>query len=326
LTVPPGGVALPDDDNTANGVPDLLDHLLGAEIDGTKPELVLSFDRSTAPITPLLNFSGRNLNSDSSLEIEYSPDLVTPFAPVYSIVGASKTTVGNTVSEVFDRPGDDKTDYVLRLDPTVLPSNAGFYRVAGQTTGEIPLAIWTFRDESLAPVKLSTLATPLEAAFAATNSGIISSAGSFTFDDPVTSWSGAQIPATGIGTQIQTAFVTDTSLEVTRITYTGFLWSDRPAGATTTVKADIVAWLNGALDSPGIVSTKRILVTANGGTLLTPFSITYPINGKLLSPSDNWDLRLRMEDGNGTAYSLTTPGNREGFGIDTVTIYGKEAP
>jgi len=182
------------------------------------------------------------------------------------------------------------------------------------------------KSNSLAPVKLSTLARPLVATHAAANSGVISSAGSITFNDPITAWSGTQLPANGIGTQLQTAIIADTSIEVTTITYTGFLWSDRPVGATTVVEADVVAWLNGALDPPGIFSSKRTLVTSAAGTVIIPFSISYPVNGRTLNNTDKWDLRLRLEDGNGTPYTLSTPGNQEGFGIDTVTIFGREIP
>ncbi|MDB4295309.1 hypothetical protein N9908_03595, partial [Akkermansiaceae bacterium] len=79
---------------------------------------------------------------------------------------------------------------------------------------------------------------------------------------------------------------------------------------------------NDALDSPGIVSPRQTIVSTIGGNDAVNFTITYPINGKVLQSGDKWDLRLRLQDGNGGAYAL----NQEGFGIDTVTIYGEAAP
>ncbi|MFC7336047.1 arylsulfatase [Haloferula chungangensis] len=326
LTVPPGGTALPEDDNTGNGVPDLLDHLLGAGMDSVEPRIRTGFDQTTNPPTPLLTFSGRNASSGSTLGIEYSPDLVTPFTPLFSINGSNHNPVGGTVTQFFERTGDDRTDYTLRLDPSAFPDGHGFFRAAGTIAGEVPLSIWTFRESSFSPVTLSTLATSQDATINGANSGIISSAGSFTFDDPVVAWSGAQLPASGISNQLRTAITATTDIEVTRITYTGYLWSDRPSGATTTVQADVVAFLNGSLDSPGVVSPNKTLVTGNGGKRITPFEISHPINGKTLNATDNWELRLRLEDDNGAAYSLGNPGDQEGFGIDTVLIYGKALP
>lgn len=321
LSVPPGGTALLDEDNSNNGTPDLIDQLMAASTGNAKAGITISHDDTTNPATPLLDFSSRHINSNAELAIEYSPDLTTPFAPMFSIVGTNKSVIGNAVAESFSRPCGDKVDYTLRLDPSVFQNGRGFFRLAGEVSGEVPLAIWTFRGNSLAPVKLSELSTPLDATYMGGNSGIISSAGSFSFDDPITAWSGGQMPATALGTQLQTALVAESEIEVTRVTYSGFLWSDRAAGAITTVEADLVAWLNDALDTPGIVSPKRSLVLGNGGSLLTPFSVSYPVNGKVLGVSDKWDLRLRLRDTNNAAFTL----EEEGFGIDTVTVFGRKA-
>ncbi|MFK7909033.1 MAG: sulfatase-like hydrolase/transferase [Akkermansiaceae bacterium] len=320
LTVAPGGTALPGDDNTGNGVPDLMDFLLTDGDPVNQPEIAVSFDESTSPHTPILTFKSRDSTSNHSLFIEYSPDLVTPFTSIFSITGNTRSTLGNAVASYAARDSGDGTDYTLRLDPSVVGSNRMFYRARATQSGEVPLGIWTFRASSMAPVKLSALCTPQAATLAQSNSGIIDSAAGFSFADPVISWAGSQLPNSGIGTQIQTAIVADQAMEVTRITYSGYLWSDRATGSVTNVDADVVAWFNNALDSPGIVGTRQIIVGGSGGTLLVPFQVSFPINGKSLNIGDKWDLRLRLQDGNGNTYTI----DQEGFGIDAVTIYGKE--
>ena len=68
------------------------------------------------------------------------------------------------------RDSSDLADCTLRLDPNEFPEGHGFFRAFGETSGEKPLAIWTFRENSLSPVTLSSLATPLDATFMSANS------------------------------------------------------------------------------------------------------------------------------------------------------------
>ncbi|MDB4492224.1 arylsulfatase [bacterium] len=315
LQVAPGGTSLLTEDSTGNGNPDFLGYLSGAG-------LGLEFDDEVLPPRPLLSFSSKQSSGEETLTVEYSPDLESPFTPMFTVSAESQSIQGDLVEEVFGTPTSESTDFILRLKETAFDPSVGFFRIEGAKEGEEPLAIWTFRGESLAPVTLSTLFNSLDAAFSGGNSGVISSAGPFTFSDPLTAWSGAQLQAAAIGTQIQTAVVAAEPMMVTRVTYSGTLWTNRQAGAVTTVSADLVAWLNDALDSPGIVSPRQTIVSTIGGNDAVNFTITYPINGKVLQSGDKWDLRLRLQDGNGGAYAL----NQEGFGIDTVTIYGEAAP
>ncbi|MGJ8697383.1 MAG: arylsulfatase [Verrucomicrobiaceae bacterium] len=315
LTVPPGGTALLNEDATGNGKADFLDYL-------NPDDLRLEFDDEVSPPRALLRFSSRQATGDEGLAVEYSPDLATPFASVFTVSGGVEATQGTLVEEVYGTPAGEATDYILRLEDTAFDSEKGFFRIAGEKNGEEPLAIWTFRGGSLAPVSLSTLANPLDATFSGGNSGVISGAGVFGFDDPVVAWSGAQLQAAAIGTQIQTAVIAAEAITVTRVVYSGTLWTNRTAGALTEVSADLVAWLNGALDSPGIVSPRQTMVSTAGGSAVVNFTLTYPINGKVLQIGDKWDLRLRLQDGNGAAYSL----DDEGVGVDTVTVYGQRIP
>jgi len=83
--------------------------------------------------------------------------------------------------------------------------------------------------------------------------------------------------------------------------------------------SQVVAWLNGAVDDPEIVSIHKNLVSGTGGTNSTRFAAIFEIDGKTLLPGDEWDLRLRLTDGNSNADVLSA----EGFGIDTVVLYGE---
>ncbi|NJM37248.1 MAG: sulfatase-like hydrolase/transferase [Akkermansiaceae bacterium] len=312
---------------TTNTNNDLMDYLLVADSQNGQRRFELQFDSATTPPTPVLLFRSQQAPLDAKLTIEHSTNLTNDFTPIFSIEGTNSIPLNSSVQTIGRHSIDGMTDHSLRFSPTMAAAARGFFRASGLVTNtpassSPTLASWSFTGGSLAPVSLSALATPQAATLLAANSGIITTAAGFALGDGSISWSGAQLPSVGNGTQLQTALVANQAMRITAIQYTGFLWSQRTTTNATTVSADVVAWLNGVLDTPGVVGSRATLVTGSGGTNLTPFTITYNLTSKVLQPGDKWDLRLRLQDGNTNTDAI----NVEGFGIDSVQVIGAPAP
>lgn len=326
-----GSTIAVDDDIDGDGIPELAGYMLAVGEDNEATHFDIIFDETTTPVTPLLQFRGRNNLSGGKLVIEHTDDLAAGFTPVYEIEGTTAGIQDPAVASVSKREYASTIDYTLRLDTAEVGADQNFFRaVATQKTGEIPLAIWVFNKNSLEPVQVSPLVTALTATLDGVNSGLLPIDGvtGFTLPSTLLAWSGDQLPDSALGNQIQTAVTAVAPVEVTKIVYTGYAWSTRTPGTATTISADIVAWRDNVLDSPGIRATRADIVSVNGEFSLNPFSITYDFtafNGGsrsgLLGVGEKWDLRARLQDG------IEVPNtdddiDAEGFGISTVTVYG----
>ncbi|MEN8661716.1 MAG: sulfatase-like hydrolase/transferase [Lentimonas sp.] len=318
------------DDIDGDGIPELAGYMLAAGEDNGATRFDIIFDETTDPATPVLQFQSRNNLSSGKLVIEHTDDLAAGFTPVYEIDGATAAIQNAAVVSASKREFADIIDYTLRLDTAEVNADQNFFRtVATQTTGEVPLAIWVFNKDSLEPVQVSPLVTASAATFDGGNSGIIpiNEVDGLTLPTPVLAWSGDELPQTALGIQVQTAVTAVAAVEVTKIVYTGYAWSTRAAGTAITISADIAAWLDGSLDSPGIRAARSEIINVNGENTLKPFSITYDFTAhtsgsrsRILSVGQEWDLRARLQDADATVYDI----DDEGFGISTVTVYGIE--
>lgn len=317
----PGSTFLVGDDIDGDGLPEIANYLLATDPSTGETRFEVIFDETTTPATPILRFNSPANPASAELSVLHTDDLANGFTPVYQVNGATVTTIGSALETASRYTYGDQTSHTLRLDLNEVSATQNFFRIsATQNSGEIPLAVWHFGKNSLAPIRLSAEITAHSVTSMSANQGIVSTLTALSLPHPVFAWSGAELPETSIGVQIQTKVTAVNPVEITKIVYTGYAWSTRSSGTDTIISADVVAFLDGILDTPGIRATRADIITVNGEGILKPFSITYDLgaNSRTLSTGEDWELRARLQDMDATIYSL----EEEGFGISSITIFG----
>jgi len=317
----PGSSALFSDDINGDSIPELANYLLATDTDNDETIFEVIFDETTAPTTPILRFQSPTNPGSARLHIEHSDDLAGGFTPIFEIDGNTTSIQNNSVFSLGQYAYGATTTYTVRLDTDEVDPSQNFFRArATPNSGEVPLAAWAFQKNSLDPIQLSPLVSASSATTMGNNSGLINSLNSLTLPHPLFAWSGSHLPENAIGVQMQTAVTARTPVEITKIIYTGYTWSTRSQGnAATTVSADIVAFLNGALDPTIPVRAARADISrVDGEDYLKTFRITYNLDSRILNIGDQWELRARLNDENTSNYSI----NQEGFGISSVVVYG----
>jgi len=319
----PGSTVLVGDDIDGDGLPELANYLLATDTTTGETSFEVIFDETTTPPTPILRFNSPANPASAELSISHTDDLDTGFSPIYEVNGATASIIGPALETTSRYTYGDTTSHTLRLDLNEVSADQNFFRASATlNSGERPLTVWKFSKGSANPIRLSEGISAHSATTMNTNQGIVSSLTALTLPHPVFAWSGSDLPDTAIGVQIQTKVTAVNPMEITKIVYTGYAWSTRSPGTATTISADVVAFLDGVLDTPGIRAIREDIITVDGENVLKPFSITYELgtNSQLLSTGQDWELRARLQDMNATVYTL----DEEGFGISEITIFGIE--